>query len=77
MGKFGDSGAIAKWEWLHMTGSEQVVKTHKPGSQRLKNGVSYITIILQKCGKLGAELENLCNRNYHVFVFMTTNRVKV
>jgi hypothetical protein len=39
-------------------------KIHKPGSQKPKNGVSYITIILQKSGKLGAELENLCNRNY-------------
>ncbi len=34
--------------------------------------VFYITMILQKCGKFGAELENLSNRNYHLFVFMTT-----
>jgi hypothetical protein len=52
-------------------------KIHKPGSQKLKDGVSYVIMFLHKCGKLGAELENLCNRNYHLFVFMTTNRVKV
>jgi len=51
--------------------SQWFYKIHKPGSRKLKNGVSYITMILQKCGKLGAELENLCNWNYLLFVFKT------